>query len=97
MQISQDGPLHYIFRGQRLYFPKNIVFVSLKINIVFERDPDKMLCSPVFHLGLHCLQKYQSRGFPSTNDEICGALFSNHVKKEEHSQFRYIHIQVEKW
>ena len=58
----------YILRGHRLYFEKNIVFLSLKINIVLANsaDPDEMLHYAPFQLGLHCLLKYPFRGFWST-------------------------------
>ena len=29
-------------------------------------DPDEMLCSAAFHLGLHCFLKYMFRGFQHT-------------------------------
>ena len=49
--LSQDGPL-YILRGQRLYFPKNVVFLSLKIDFVLANyaDPDEM--SPSYGITL---------------------------------------------
>ena len=36
IQCSQADPL-YILRGQRLYFPNTVVFLSMKISFV---DPD---------------------------------------------------------
>ena len=49
-----------------LYFPKNVVFLSLKIDfvLVIIADPDTMPHYAAFHLGLHCL--YLFRGFLST-------------------------------
>ena len=37
--------VHYILRGQRLYFKKNVLFLSLKIVFVLANsvDPDEML------------------------------------------------------
>ena len=48
-----------------LYFPKYIVFISLKINFVLANsaDPDEMLYSVAFHMGPHCRQKYLFKGF----------------------------------
>ena len=37
--VSQDGPL-YTLRGYRLYFPKIIVFISLKIDLVLSNSAD---------------------------------------------------------
>ena len=56
IQLSQDGPL-YILRGCRLYFPKNIIFLSQKTDFVLANnvDPDEMQSFAAFHLGLHCL------------------------------------------
>ena len=44
---SQDGPLYmyiHVLWGHRLQFPKNIVFLSLKIDFVLSKsvDPDEM-------------------------------------------------------
>ena len=57
--LCQDGAL-YILRGHRLKFPKNIVFLSLKIDFVLANsaDPDEMLHNVAFHQGLRCLPKY---------------------------------------
>ena len=57
IQFSQYCPL-IILRGHRLYFPNNIVFLSLKIKFVLANSayPDAMLHSTTLHLGLHCLQ-----------------------------------------
>ena len=59
IQYIWDGPL-YILRGHRLKFPKNIVFISLKLDFIFAKSayPDEMLRNAAFHLGLHCLPKY---------------------------------------
>ena len=50
------------------YFPKNIVFLFLKISFVSENSagPDEMQHYGVFHLakmGLFCLSKYPFRDF----------------------------------
>ena len=49
-----------ILRGHRLKFPKNIVFLSLKIDfgLANSADPDEMLHHAAFQLGLQCLPKY---------------------------------------
>ena len=46
---------------------KIIVFLSQKIDFVAANsaDYDEMLHHAAFHLGLHCLPKYQIKGFPS--------------------------------
>ena len=52
--------VQYILRGQRLYFPNRIVFLSLKIVLISvnSADPDEMLHYAAFHLSLHYLPKY---------------------------------------
>ena len=42
-------------------------FLSLKIVLTSanSEDPDEMQHSAAFHLGLHCLPKYQFRLFPN--------------------------------
>ena len=52
-------------RVQRIQ--KNTVFPSLKMDFVVANsaDPDEVLHSATFHLGLKCLQKYLFRGFQS--------------------------------
>ena len=64
MQYSQDDLL-YVLRGHRLYFPKNIFFLSLKINFALANSvvPIERLHHVAFHLALHCLTKYPFRGF----------------------------------
>ena len=51
-----------------LFFPTKIELLSLAIILVLANiiDPDEMLCYALFHLGLHCLPKYQLRGFQYT-------------------------------
>ena len=51
--------------GSQFIFPKNIEFLFLKINFVLANsaDPDEMPHYAAFHLGLHCLWKYQARSF----------------------------------
>ena len=41
-------------------FLNNDVFMSLKMDLILANsaDPDEMLSSGAFHLGLHCLPKY---------------------------------------
>ena len=41
------------------------VFLTMKVVLIlsFSADPDEMQHDTAFHLGLHCLQKYQLRGF----------------------------------
>ena len=57
----------YILRGYRLSFPKNIVFLSMKIDFVLANsaDPDEMPPEVAFYLNLPCLPKYRFRGFQS--------------------------------
>ena len=67
--------------GSQVILSKNFVFLSLKIDfgLANSADPDEMpqKCGissgsslfaklPIFHQGLHCLQKYPFRGFQST-------------------------------
>ena len=51
------------FKGCRSNFPQNFndVFLSLKILFILANcaDPDEMLHDAAFHLGFHCLPKYQ--------------------------------------
>ena len=44
------------FTGSPVIISKNIVFLSLKIDLVLaiSADPDKMPLFAAFHLGLHC-------------------------------------------
>ena len=59
----------YIDESQVVISPINIVFHSLKINLVLANsaDPDEMLHDVAsLYLGLHCLPKYLFRGFWST-------------------------------
>ena len=44
------------------------VFLSLKVVLILANtaDPDEMQHYAAFHLGLHCLPKYQFRGFQYT-------------------------------
>ena len=67
MQLTCDGLL-YILRNQRLYFPTEFQFLSLKIVLALENivDPNEMPHNAAFHLGLHCLPKYPFRGFQYT-------------------------------
>ena len=60
--LSQDGPL-YILRGQRLYFPKNVVLLSLKIDFVLANyaDPDEM--SPSYGIYLSGLSLFVKEPF----------------------------------
>ena len=61
--------VHYIYSGVTGYnLQKNILFLSLKIDLVLANsaDPDEMLHYAAFHLDLHGLPKYLFRGFQST-------------------------------
>ena len=60
--LSQDGPL-YTLRGQRLYFFKNVVFLSLKIDFVLQNisDPDEM--SPSYGISLSGLSLFVKEPF----------------------------------
>ena len=52
-ETGEDSPL-YIPRGHRLWFPKQIIFLLLKIDFVLANsaDPDEMLHNAAFHLGV---------------------------------------------
>ena len=54
--------------GSQVTILKNIVFPSLKIDLVLTKgiDPDEMPHYAAFHLGFHCLPKYQFRSFWSS-------------------------------
>ena len=58
----------YILRGHRLYFPNNIIFLSLKIYYTFgnSADPDEMPHHAALQLNLHCLLKNPLRSLRST-------------------------------
>ena len=59
----------YISGGIRFYFKKkHIVFFCLKVFFTFINsvDPVEMQQFAIFHLGLHCLQRYLFRSFPNT-------------------------------
>ena len=51
--------------GSHVIISKNIDFPSLKIAFCLanSEDPYEMTHYVVFYLGLHCLPKYQFRGF----------------------------------
>ena len=53
--------VHCIYYGVTVY---NLIFLSLKINLVLanREDPDEMPHVAAFHLGLHYLQKYSGYG-----------------------------------
>ena len=63
-----DCPLCTL-RGHRYNFLNHDVFLSLNFEVkgilylVNSADPDEMQHYAAFHLGLHCLLKYQFRGF----------------------------------
>ena len=61
----------YIARVSGYNF-KNIVLFCLMIFFTFTNsvDPDEMQHYAAFQLGLHCLQKYSSRGFPNTIQRV---------------------------
>ena len=56
------------FKGHRWNYLNYDVFLSLKIVFILANsaDPDEMQHYAAFYLGLHCLQKYQFRGFQYT-------------------------------
>ena len=55
--------------GSQVIISKNILFLSLRLNIDFvlanSTDPDEMQHNAAFQLGLHCLSKYMLMGFRS--------------------------------
>ena len=48
-----------------MIFTKTVVFLSMKNDVVLANsaDPDEMLCSVSFYLGLRYLQNYLFMGF----------------------------------
>ena len=46
-----------------------IYFLKIDFVLANSADPDEMLYSAAFPLGIHWLQKYLFRGFQSTKDE----------------------------
>ena len=72
-------------------FSFNFDFLSLKIVLASANnvDPDQMLHYVIFHLGIHCLPKYQSMGFPVTkglitNHQLLVSIFkTNYIFQEE--------------
>ena len=54
--------------GHSENFLNNDVFLSLKVIVISTNsaDPDEIQHYAAFHLGLHCLLKYPSRGFQHT-------------------------------
>ena len=52
----------YVLKVYRLKFPKYIVFLSLKIDLVTANSahPDEMPPYAAFHLGIHCLHSINS-------------------------------------
>ena len=58
IQLSQDSAL-YILRGHIINFQPNIVFLSLKVDIVPANiaDFDEMPHYAVFYQGHYCLRK----------------------------------------
>ena len=61
----------------------------MKIFFTFKNcvDPDEMQHYAAFHLGLHCLQKYSFRGFPSAKVLIQykSSVFANQSARHEQS------------
>ena len=55
----------------------------MKINFILANsaDPDEMPHSVPFHLGFHCLQKYQFSGFKSTKGKVCCQLILKSIHK----------------
>ena len=62
--VKSGRSIVYI-KGSQVIISKNIVFLSLMINIVLANsaDPDEMPHYAAFHLDLHCLARYLFRGF----------------------------------
>ena len=67
--------------GPRFEFPNQDVLQSLKIVFTLANiaDPDEMSHSAAFHLGFHCLQKYQFREFQYSRE------VSAHLSKQGHN------------
>ena len=63
-------------------------FFWLKIFFTFtnSEDPDEMQHYAAFHLGLHCLQKFLFRGFPTQGNtqflvlRVARSSFDSHIK-----------------
>ena len=59
--LKQDDPL-YILMGHRLYFPSDIIFLSLKIEFVLANSAD---CKNAAPAGSLLFLKYPLRDFKS--------------------------------
>ena len=62
--VKSGWSIVYIERSQ-VIISKNIIFLSLKINLVFANsaDTDEKPHYAAFHQGLHCMQKFPFSGF----------------------------------
>ena len=58
--VKSGWSIVYIKGSQVIISKKNMIFLSLKIDLVLANsaDPDEMPHYAAFHLGLHCLPKY---------------------------------------
>ena len=82
--ILMDFPIHIAticlrlpivyFKRSQVEFWNYEVLLSLKVVFILANtaDPDEMQHNAAFHLGLHCLLKYQFRGFQYTKESIHG-------------------------
>ena len=82
--ILMDFPIHIatvnkglpivFFKGLQVEFLNNDVLLSLKVVLILANraDPDEMQHYAAFHLGFHCLPKYQFRSFQYTKESIYG-------------------------
>ena len=68
----------YILRGHKLQFPKNVVFLSLKIFFLLANSvgPDEMLHYTAFHLGLYCFVKISVKRLVKELHVLCGTHYS---------------------
>ena len=83
--ISKGLSIVYFKGSQNLL--KNNVFLSLKVVLILPNsaDPDEMQHYAAFHLGLHCLSKYQFRGFQHTKGlQFKKEFLSKQRKKKDH-------------
>ena len=79
-----NGFFHTIKSGRSivyiegLQFPKNVVFLSLKIFFLLANSvgPDEMLHYTAFHLGLYCFVKISVKRLVKELHVLCGTHYS---------------------
>ena len=76
----------HIVRGHRLYFPKNIAFLSQKIIFALANnaDPDEIPHYWAFHLGINCLSKHLFRGLGASGLERVDKTIMSVIVRKSH-------------